>query len=198
LDAESPTAACPRCGDTHRTTHVSDIDEAIGIDDAVGLAITYSGSRPWQEQWRQVLHDLDELERSYSGREDGPADSNQWRQIPIEFCEDTYHLKDWLKSDPAVPSATQGAVESYAQSSQSIRLAGDVANTNKHRVRKPKEREARIETVDLQLGTSRKATFSIRWNAPDGTSGAEDALVLAHGTIADWRTFFKQHQLAEG
>ena len=188
---------CPDCGDIRRTTHVSVHDSATATDSVAALGITYGPDRPWQEQWRAVLGGLDELRKSYAGRTDGPGDSNGWRQIPVEFCEDAYHLKDWLKSDPALPTPLQSGVEPFVQNSTAIRLAGDVANTHKHRTRKPGATVARIASVDLRPGPPAKATFRIEWKGADGTTGGEDALDVAEAAVAEWRTFFAANGLSE-
>lgn len=100
----------------------------------------------------------DEIERWYAGRTDGPGDSDGWRQLAIEFCEDCWHLKDHVKKDATMSDAQ---VEHHAKSSPSIRLAGDVANTHKHGGRKPGTTTARVGGVDLRPGQTTKATFRI-------------------------------------
>jgi hypothetical protein len=97
-DARTP---CPNCGSTARTNHVTALDSVSSTTDAVlELDVTWGKDRPWQEQWRAVLRGLGDLQRAYTGWPDGPADSDGWKQLPIEFCEDCYHLKDWLQGDP--------------------------------------------------------------------------------------------------
>lgn len=189
---------CPGCGSTCRTTHVHVTDSAVATDSVVGLGITYADDRPWQEQWAAVLHWQEELHKAYVGRSDGPSDSNRWQQIPIEFCEDCWHLKDWLQADTAVPAATQRTVETYVNQTTFIRLAGDVANTHKHGCRRQGLPVARVSSVDLRPGKITKATFQIERRIADGTTSWFDGLDVADGAVAEWRTFFSAHGLDTG
>ena len=197
LSAVPEGERCPACGDTRRTTHISVHDSASATDAISRLGMAYAPDRPWQEQWAAVLNGLEELRKAYAGRTDGPRDTNRWRQIPIEFCEDAYHLKDWVKNDPLVPLAVRDGVKTFVRSSTAIRLVGDLANTHKHRTRDGGGTAARIAFVDLQPGSSTKATFRIEWTRPDGKTGTEDALDVAEAAVAEWRAFFAANGLSE-
>ena len=108
--------------------------------------------------------------------------------------EDCWHLKDHVKKGTTVSDAQ---VEHHAKSSPSIPLAGDAANTHKHGGRKPGTTTARVGGVDLRPGQTTKATFRIDWELPDGTTGSDDALVVARKAVAEWRAFFAAHGLDE-
>lgn len=45
-----------------------------------------------------------------------------------------YHVKDWLKNDPAFPK--RGKIESYVSSTPALALCGDIANGMKHLILK--------------------------------------------------------------
>lgn len=197
LSQVPPGEKCPACGGARRTTHVTAYDSELTTDAVARLGITYGENRPWQEQWRAVLDGLEELRKSYAGRKDGPADSSAWRQLPIEFCEDCWHLKDWLKGDPAVSAPIQGKVEAYVQRTTFVRLAGAVANTHKHRARKAGRTFARIGSLDVRPGELTKVAFRIQWLMADGTAGSNDALELAEKAVMEWRQFFGTNGLDE-
>jgi len=51
------------------------------------------------------------------------------RDIFYHFCQDAYHLKDWLKNDPTVDS---GDVEKLIDDSLCLKIIADLANGTKH------------------------------------------------------------------
>ncbi|WP_037812578.1 hypothetical protein [Streptomyces sp. NRRL S-1022] len=148
---------------------------------------------PWRELWRSVLKRLQELEAAYAGTLFEPSD---WTALPVDFCKDCFHLKDWISSDTArVPMSARGrAADQYARQDPAIALTGDVANTAKHRTRKPGQTAAHVARVDLTDGGT---TFTIEWKRPDGTTGTRDALELARAAVNGWRQFLTTHHMDE-
>jgi hypothetical protein len=192
----SPGDPCLQCDSTVRTTHVS-VSGAVTVHDHVsGLAVEYTPERPWQEQWRFTRRAYDALERAYAGLDDGLDDFDGWKALALDFCGHCYHLKDWLKNDPTVPATAQQKAESYARKSAGIALAGDVANTYKHRNRRPGQTVAHVAQVALSKdGAKTQATFRIDYTRPDSTTGSVDALELAKQALMEWRAFFGSHNL---
>jgi hypothetical protein len=84
----------------------------------------------WDEQWSRVLrwHERFRL----IGK--GVVVAN-----PIECYDDDvlaffvscYHLKDWLKNDPA-SGVSENEVETFVAKSLNLRICGDLANGSKH------------------------------------------------------------------
>jgi len=159
------------------------------------IGIGFNTDQPWQELWQSALRRLDELDRCANGLFDDPDPAFEWRRIPLDFCMECWDLKDWLQADPAVPPAVQDLAGRYAINHPAISRAGDVANTKKHRGRKPNAIVARIDKMEVAPGGRR--TFRIDWTEPSGTKGSRDALDLATTVVAEWRRFFSTHGLDE-
>lgn len=187
---------CPECGSTLRRTSVSATDALGPVRDSTSFEVHYAPGRPWQEQWRVVLERFERLQAACSGRVTGIKDTFQLGRVAVDFCEDCHHLKDWLQSDPAVPAAVQGLVETHRRADKSLTLTGHVANTNKHHGRALNLVRAQVDAVAVRDGG--RASITIGWTDPDtAQSGSRDALDLATDSVAAWRTFFANHSLSE-
>lgn len=180
---------CPDCGATGRTYLIS-VEDHVRAVDSTQVGIPYAPDRPWQDQWRAVLAALADLEGAAARQMDPPTD---WRELPIRFCELCWHLRDWLRNDPEVPQAVGRSADLFARDRPALKLAGDVANTNKHRNRKPGDRNAWVSGGTV---AEDKASFVIEWS-DDGSSGTEDALATARQAVQDWRGFFATRGLDE-
>lgn len=189
---------CPVCGDTLRRNFV-DLEAVTTMDAMVGLTVDYGKVRPWQEQWRAVLEAFARLEDAYRGAP-GQQNGDSLKRLPTVFCQDCWHLKDWLQSDTAVPPTVAKLVERYATAvaQHSLNLAGDVANTHKHHGRNPGYRTARVGQMDSRQDHGLvRVTMRIDWEDPAGKTGSEDALDLARRSVEEWRAFFTTHRLDE-
>jgi hypothetical protein len=93
----------------------------------------------WQDQWRRTerwmlrLRAAEEDALSYIGQ---PwCDPNEglllYKDDVIAFFQACYHLKDWLKKDPA-SAEKAGDVETFVNETECLQLAADVCNRSKH------------------------------------------------------------------
>jgi hypothetical protein len=48
------------------------------------------------------------------------------------FFQNCYHLKDWLKNDPAYTSHTDQQIEDYVTKTESLSICADICNGSKH------------------------------------------------------------------
>ena len=103
----------------------------------------------WHEQY-------DRMSRWWA-RLHAPGEVEQRRDDFYAFFVTCFHLKDWLKNDPAVRKPVRKKIEQLVNDKVSLRLCADIANgvkhlvlTNKKRVRKnkkgvgKKEKEKRV------------------------------------------------------
>ncbi|MFJ4932124.1 hypothetical protein [Streptomyces sp. NPDC088736] len=162
---------------------------------SLGRVLSRNSDRPWQELWRSILRRLRELEDAYAGTLPGPEPAD-WTTLPVDFCKDCFHLKDWIRSDTArVPTSAQGgAADQYARKEPAIALAGAVCNTSKHRTRRAGQTKAHVARVELD---DNGAAFTIAWEQPDGTTGTRDALELARAAVEGWQQFLHDHKMDE-
>jgi hypothetical protein len=175
----------------------SGADIAAGVDVMAGISMTYGTVLPWQDLWRSVVAELEQLEGAYLGAL-GQQNGDALKRLPTLFCQDCWHLKNWLSHDPMVPAKAATAAEAYARKPSAIKDAGDVANTHKHYGRNVGHREARVGKMESwsEKGLI-KVKMRIDWKDPGGASGSIDALKLATQAVAEWRAFFKIHGLIE-
>jgi len=162
----------------------------VGIADLTVEAdlILGPGPRPWSEAWAVLEQAFEDIEALYR---DGDQTVGQYDVIKIvnNFMVNCYHLKDHLRSDLNVPEPVRSGVEKFVKSNDSLALTGDVANTAKHRERRPAERYARVGEV---LSGPEAV---IHWTDPNGNTVRQDARELAQAAMHEWRTYLQTHGL---
>ena len=174
-----------------------DAELAARVDVMAGVTMTYGVVQPWQELWRSVLAALEQLEAAYRGAA-GQQNGDALKRLPTLFCQDCWHLRDWLRHDLNVPRQAATAVVRYAEQQPGLQTARDVANTHKHYGRNPRYREARIGQMASRADQGLvKVTIRIDWRDPGGATGSKDALDMARTAVAEWRAFFNAHALDE-
>jgi hypothetical protein len=87
----------------------------------------------WQEQYRRMIRSFRKLDGEYNNTEVYDDDL-------YHFLQDAWHLKDWLKNDPAVSQQVRTSVERDVNGVPALRLAADLAIGSKHfDLRSPRE-----------------------------------------------------------
>ncbi len=162
---------------------VATVDLVASVDLTLG-----PGPRPWTEQWSILRHAHSEFLQFFA-TPDAAAEQWQAHRTVNEFMTVCCHLKDYLRSDAQLPQAVRDSVEQYVQSSPSLSLACDVANSTKHRVRRPGQRYARVG----EILTGPKAV--VHWEAPDASTGKEEVVALAQACMRDWESYLGRHGL---
>ncbi|HEV2636326.1 MAG TPA: hypothetical protein VGX23_14335 [Actinocrinis sp.] len=147
-------------------------------------AVTPSPAASWTVKWAGVVRGLHLIDAGYSGT----ATSPDWAAAMVQFCEDCYHLQDWIKSDPAVSPSVQAAVRPFLDSGAApcINMAADVINTSKHRTR---NRGAQARATLVELADSDAVTITVE-SVYDGVTTLWDGQAIARRSVAEWLTFF--------
>ncbi|MFI6977220.1 hypothetical protein ACIBSV_01375 [Embleya sp. NPDC050154] len=92
--------------------------------------------------------------------------------------------------NPSGPSHVRTAARGSAAF---LRRSGDVINTYKHHTRRHGQTTAVVS--EAWIDDRNAARFTIKWTAPDGTTGTRDALDLAQAAVSEWLQFFSIHGL---
>ncbi len=86
----------------------------------------------WNEQWERVERWYHRFQETDQGRvHDRPSDFYQ--DEVYAFFVNCFHLKDWLKNDPASCSVASD-VEQFVANSFNLRLCADLCHGSKHLV----------------------------------------------------------------
>jgi hypothetical protein len=149
--------------------------------------------------WREMY------QRMQRAREQAFDDSATSGDLQIDrvysffmFC---YHLKDWIKKDPGVPTPVQDCVERFVESSDAIGLAGDITNGVKHYVRDEKhvrvDRRARLERRGDRMGSDFVLGISALGSniVVTGDLGPQRARALVDECVAAWDDFLAANGL---
>ena len=144
----------------------------------------------WRDQYDRVKRSHARLLRTADSLHD--VGSDDARDTLFHFCQDAYHLKDWLKNaDPPVLSNTR-AVEDFVNDKEAMQICADLCNGAKHfRIDLDLERfpprtgdentAVTTQSVTVHFGAGIEHAWTITSN--DNT---HDALELAAQVIADW------------
>lgn len=148
----------------------------------------------WQEQWARVGRGFEEFRKIEDGQVHDRG-SDYYVDTVYHFFQDCYHLKDWLKNDPASAGQTRG-VEDEINNSAALRLCADLANATKHL----ELRSARTGDLNTSfgskhyrvgLGSGVPTTVGASFDVRSGGS-TWDAFNIAEQAMADWRDYLSR------
>ncbi len=151
----------------------------------------------YREQYDRMLRWHNRFATIAQGRAHDSASDNYVDEI-YAFFLNCYHLKDWIKHDPAAPGTAQQAIEGYVSANRSLRLCADICNSLKH-LRLTSSRSGENPTFGqkhfaLSLEPGQPTTISLKYEV-DTTAGPVDAFQLATECVAAWDGFLTTHAL---
>ena len=79
----------------------------------------------WKMQWRRVERGFAKLSAVYN-------DCELYDDDLYHFFQDAWHLKDWIKNDPAVPTNVRAQIEKELDNITYFRITADFANGTTH------------------------------------------------------------------
>jgi hypothetical protein len=118
------------------------------------------------------------------------------------FCQNCWHLKDWIKNDTSLPQLVRNRVENEVKKYHSLMVFADLANRSKHFTLWPKSNrvDGKLKGKDviihaptfhlnLETGQSTSEGGSIEYNyRVVSIDGAEySGLDLARQALENWR-----------
>jgi hypothetical protein len=149
----------------------------------------------WEEQWGRVQRGFDEFGRIAGGRLHD-RESDHYVDTIYHFFQDCYHLKDWLKNDPASTSQARD-VETEITNSAALSLCADLANATKHLVLTKRARTGDPQTsfgpkhYKVGLTVGEPTTIAADFEVLSGGS-SWDAFNIAEGAMDDWLKYLKR------
>ena len=194
LDGVPEEDPCPKCGrrrDTGSNAHrIGAAALTVSATLTAHAGIIYNQRRPWQEKWRDVLHDLQEIDDAYNT--DARPDTDDLRRSVLGFFKSCRELADWLTRDTG-----NGQAMPFMYRDSDLRLCNGIAQTAKHYLRKPSPGDPDPITAQISSITSvpEGERVEIGWRSHTGNAGSVDALDLARRCAAAWENFFNQHGL---
>lgn len=161
----------------------------------VGIKLTKSDARPWEEKWTLILHNRDRLEDIYRGQMTGAGNLDAESAANNVFVE-CHNLNDWLKW--TLPGGiTKKAVNDFFRESGPLTEAAALSNSHKHHTRNDGGMLARIRQYESDsVGSGCKMECEMYWG-DESRSYTKDALALADECVAEWRKFFRKHNIPE-
>ena len=130
------------------------------------------------------------------------------RNEPSEFYVDTiysffihcFHLKDWIKNDPAA-ALVAPKVENYIHRNLDLSICGDICialkhlkNDEKHTPHSQLNPQFGKKSIKLHLGGEENGKFEMKMTI-DTSSGPRDAFDIATKCIDAWDKFYSDNKL---
>jgi hypothetical protein len=129
------------------------------------------------------------------------------------FFQNCWHLKDWIKNDPMLPTKIRTSIEKETTKYDSLMICADLTNRSKHLELKPDSirKDAKITRIDV---TVHAAPITIYLNRePDNSEPEEkgytehpfyietsdakqmDGLSIAIQAVDDWKKILTKYSL---
>jgi hypothetical protein len=161
----------------------------------VGSVVGHARVPTWHTLWAQINRRVSRLSRIYEGTVavDNTGDLED-EVDALLLCN--ANLRDWLIEDPTVPDTVTSKVREVT-SHDPLKLCIDYANTFKHHTRPDGRRHARLyETAADASGVNASLRY---WTDGEGgsTEGTVDTLEFARECVAEWRAFFRLHDIRD-
>lgn len=107
----------------------------------------------------------------------------------------SWHMQDWLLNDSAISEIGKVELDAMYQASEPLRLCNAYANTVKHfELRDPARLRSRI--AQFQQASDGSVRILLEFSSSVDAPIERDALELAEAVNADWRSFFREYDLA--
>ena len=125
--------------------------------------------------------------------------SDDRRDDVYSFFQNCYHLKDWLKNDPATRPIVSPDIEDFIKKSDELRIVADLCNGSKHldlsaRGHRPKTGDPSTGVtrtdIDILIGSGGRQTFWIKSNTVD-----YEAYELARKSVEQWEIYLHGRNL---
>jgi hypothetical protein len=161
---------------------------------AVAEAAVTTAVSSWPQQHARMM-------RAYQRTTAAIAATVQTEDDFSSFFVWCFHLKDWLKNDPTVPAAIKAAAGVLANTNESLRLCGDLANGIRH-LRATRRDGAGPGDETSAAGPADRPAASPGDALPTGgrvvvVAGGRylDAREVAGRCVAAWAAFLREHRL---
>ncbi|HAF11286.1 MAG TPA: hypothetical protein DCK98_14555 [Chloroflexi bacterium] len=147
----------------------------------------------WEEQWSRVQRWYEAFTQTEAGRRHDRTSDDYLDEVHA-FFQNCYHLKDWLKNDPASKVLAKD-VEDMLAKSTSLSLCADLANGSKHLTLKT-TRTGDLGTkfgpkhFALGLTAGQTPVISVSLEVLSGGS-TWDAYDIATQCVSEWETYLK-------
>jgi hypothetical protein len=102
------------------------------------------------------------------------------------FMQDCWHLKDWIKNDPATGLAT--TIETQVLACKSLRIAADLANGSKHLNRHTHREGAYVTSISVTAHLNQNKPVDVECVITLGDGTQTSATNVVHDAFADWNT----------
>jgi hypothetical protein len=157
---------------------------------------------PWAEQWSRVERWFSHFSETNSGRSHDQASDNYQDEV-YAFFQNCYHLKDWLRNDPASSALVRADIESTISGSPNLSLCADLCNGSKHltltrNIRSSADTHVGSRHFEVGLssgsGSDSPPSIAVKYEVQSGGS-VYDAFTVAQSCMIEWGDYLKSKGL---
>lgn len=152
----------------------------------------------WEDQWKRAQRSYERFKTMNDGFEPNMPSEN-YIDDAMAFFTFCYHVKDYLKHDPAFTKQPKGSIETYVNSTPALSLCGDICNgikhlklTNLRTADQPKlgKREFYVSVTHSLSGEKVPDEMKIKL-AIEHDGKTHDAFQVATDAMQAWEAFLK-------
>lgn len=154
-------------------------------------------STTWRDQYDRMVRTWTRLRSMASGYGEPYMTADGRGDIFYHFCQDAYHLKDWLINDPAVDIDSRD-IEGLINDSLCLKIVADLANGAKHlTLKRPRTGDLSTSVTDQyaksmrrrDTGNLRSFAYTTWWVESGGRQ--YDGHELAGEVLATWQNWLE-------
>jgi hypothetical protein len=148
----------------------------------------------WTDQWQRILRWRERVRQSRDEVRTDHLGTEGYRDEVFALFQSLWHLKDWLRNDPALDPTLRSSVEGWINlEGDLLKVAADVANGSKHMTQQAHHQRANgsrqtRNDVSVYVGRGVSTTFYIK----DVRNGQDfEAVALADSCLDEWQAFLR-------
>jgi len=147
----------------------------------------------WDAHYRRMQRSYEKLAKHVAP---GDYNSEHYDDDLYHFFQDAWHLKDWIKEDPAA-AAKAPNIEDDLRNVDALMIAADLANGTKHggEITKTIRKGAAIISKERIVRLGGSPTYENRWHVTlsDGTKTTAESVV--EEVMKGWDSLLKSYGL---
>jgi hypothetical protein len=131
----------------------------------------------WRAQYERLVRSRERVTQPYKS-------SVAYNDDLQHYFQDCWHLKDWIKNDPA--SGVGTAIETEVLAHKALRVVADLANGGKHLARHKHQEGAYVTSTNVTVHLGQSKPIDVEYVVTLGDGTTMSAQTLVHEAFQAW------------